>query len=87
MKYELSAKTLEWQEDQIHADGGKEWYDRRMGFGVTFDPSEPEEERYCAAWGEGNSAHFPTLEQAQAWCQQWADDWVRSAAQVREVEA
>ena len=88
MKFELSAKALEWQEDQQSAnDGWAEWYDRRMGFGITFDPSEPEETRYCASWGEGDAEHFSTLEGAQAWCQQQANAWVCSCAHINVIAA
>jgi len=78
---ELRARPLEW----TGPDGGEpaqhgDWYDSRMGFHIGFDADEPEGEQFTAAWGEGDPEQFATLEAAQQWCQQQADDWVRDNA-------
>jgi len=71
----VRAKPLEWQED-----GPGEWCDRHHGFHITQDDQEPEENRFTASWGEGDPEWFPTLEEAQAWCQEAIDRYVREWA-------
>jgi len=71
----VTAKPLEWQED-----GPGEWCDRHHGFHITKDDEEPQEDRFTAAWGEGDPERFPTLEEAQAWCQEAIDRYIREWA-------
>lgn len=72
---EARAKQLEWMEESA-----SEWSDRHHGFHITKDDEEPEEERFTAAWGEGDPEWFPTLEEAQAWCQEAIDRYIREWA-------
>lgn len=75
----VSAKPIEWHE-QVYA-GSKEWTEDRYGFHIVFDPTEPvESEAAFTAWGEGDSENFGTLKEAQEWCQDLIDNWVRSCA-------
>jgi hypothetical protein len=78
---DLRARPLEWtgpdgREPALQGD----WYDRSMGFHIGFDAEEPEGEQFAAAWGEGDPEQFATLEAAQQWCQQQADDFIRDTA-------
>ncbi len=76
----LCAKPLIFDPSRVYPDGSQEWSEREMGFYVGFDPEEPEEDRYMASWGEGDPETFPTLDEAQQWCQNEADEWVRKTA-------
>lgn len=76
----LRARPLEWEPDGEPSARYALWHENRMGFYVAFDADEPEGEQFAAAWGEGDPEQFSTLEAAQQWCQQQADDWVRDNA-------
>lgn len=73
----IKAQPIEWS-----GANGKEWHESKYGFHITHDPSEPLESAYLAAWGEGPDDSFATLEEAQAWCQQVVDDWIRDHAVI-----
>lgn len=70
----ICAKPIEWEDDK------GEWNDKNgFGFYIHFE-DDGSDEPYSAAWGEGDSETFATLEEAQAWCQDTIDSWVRENA-------
>ncbi|WP_028840215.1 hypothetical protein [Thermomonas fusca] len=88
MQVELTAKPLQFTEDGPHSiTGCTEWIDGLMGFHITCDPSEPPEFRYSAAWGEGDSECFASLEEAKEWCQSLADGWIKECGQATVIAA
>jgi hypothetical protein len=76
----ITAKMIEWGEQRSRSGDVKEWHENRYGFYIARD--DEEEEPYGAAWGEGDTERFKTLEEAQAWCQAEIDRWVSSCAVV-----
>lgn len=76
----LAAKPLKWSVEHSSPSGYREYSEGSMGFHITRDPSEERDCRYCAAWGEGDAEHFPTLKEAKAWCQDQADAFIRDNA-------
>lgn len=73
-----TAKRIEWAETTPPG----QWDDTRYGFTITHNQDEDEGYRYHASWGEGPEDSFATLEEAQQWCQEQADDLVRDWAIV-----
>jgi hypothetical protein len=79
----LCARPIEWVAE---SDGG-EWSDNNgFGFHVSLD-DDGSGEPYSAAWGEGDSESFATLEEAQAWCQETIDSWLRENAIPKNAQA
>ena len=74
----ITAQPVEWDA----AKNAREWHDTRYGFYITLDDEAEADDRFRAAWGEGDSEGFASLEAAQAWCQQEVDQWVASVAVV-----
>jgi hypothetical protein len=72
----VSAKPIQWEESAPYPDGVTEWTEDQYGFHIRHDPSEDDDYRYAAAWGEGDTEHFGSIEEAQAWCQSEIDGWV-----------
>lgn len=84
----IRAKPLEWEEvAQFNTTRDKEWTDKRMGFHIAYDPDDDTDSRYSAAWGEGETEFFATLEDAKEWCQSEVDDWIRKNATVAAAPA
>jgi hypothetical protein len=73
----VRAKPIEWEKSGPFPDGTTQWAEGDYGFHIYHDPrSEDEGYEYRAAWGEGDSEYFGTLEEAQAWCQKEIDEWI-----------
>jgi hypothetical protein len=72
--FTISAKPIEW----IQQDA-RNWNENRYGFYIMH-MLESDPWPYFAAWGEGEEDTFETLEEAQKWCQNTIDRWVRDAA-------
>lgn len=72
----VTAWRLEWTEHK-HNGRDRQWDDGRYGFSIVFDPDDDEDVRYLATWGEGPEDCFSTLEDAQRWCQNIIDAWIR----------
>jgi hypothetical protein len=72
----VRAKPILWNQSDVYPDGVTEWTEGEYGFYVRHDPSEDDGYQYHAAWGEGDTEHFGTLEEAKAWCQSEIDGWV-----------
>lgn len=88
MEIQISAKPLQWAEEQAHpTDGWQEWSEPMMGFRIEFEPKEEPDMRYLATWGEGDSCAHATLDEAKKWCQEQADGWVRDCAQAAVIAA
>ena len=68
MGYTITAKPIDWIPSE------QMWQENRFGFWITHDSDTGE---YEAAWGEGDVGTFPSLEEAQQWCQNAADEWAR----------
>ena len=70
------ARPPEWVE---HKSNGRDrqWTDGRHGFSIVYDPDDEADARYLATWGEGPEDCFATLADAQQWCQDTINDWVR----------
>ncbi|MFM7008394.1 MAG: hypothetical protein ACKO0Z_03560 [Betaproteobacteria bacterium] len=78
MDLTITAKPIQWEEA-----GNGEWLDREYGFSISYDPdSLPELPPYVACWGESDEDFFSTLEEAQAWCQDTINAYVRRVAVV-----
>jgi hypothetical protein len=73
----VTAQPLEWEP---HGDG--DWSDKFCGFYVSHSPDDDAGAPFHAAWGEGDSESFATLDEAKAWCQHEIDCWVRRFALV-----
>lgn len=76
--FTVTAQPLEWEP---HGDG--DWADKYCGFYISHSPEDDAEAPYHAAWGEGDSESFGTLDEAKAWCQREIDGWVRRFAVVK----
>lgn len=74
----VTARPIVWEEDE----DGTQWTEGAYGFAIDFDADEEPPEAYRAAWGEGDSMHFATLHEAQAWCQAEVDRWMAQHAVV-----
>ena len=83
--FQVSAKPLEWPELKEYPNGDAQCDERHMGFVIIRRSDEPEDQRFEAAWGEGDPEFFPTLDEAKQWCQAEADRWVREFAKVEAV--
>jgi hypothetical protein len=81
----VSAKPIQWEESAPYPDGVTEWTEDQYGFHIRHDPSEDDDYRYAAAWGEGDTEHFGTLEEAQAWCQSEIDGWVAHVSVIDQA--
>jgi hypothetical protein len=66
----VKASPIEWIEDSNDV----EWYDSRFGFHII---REDQNEPYWACWGEGPQETFESLQEAQEWCQEAIDAWIR----------
>lgn len=66
----VSVRALEW-----NLEYETMWADMHHGFTIMVEPDDPKP--YHAAWGEGDTEEFATLEQAMAWCQAEIDAWAR----------
>ena len=73
----VTAQPLVWE---LH--GKNDFADKYCGFYISHAPDDDAEEPYHAAWGEGDSESFATLDEAEAWCQREIDMWVRRFALV-----
>ena len=51
-----------------------------LGFCISEDLADAPESRFSASWGESDCECFPSLEAAQAWCQEEIDRFVESIA-------
>ena len=69
------AKPFEWTHGIWPLN--QQWDDSRYGFSIIYDESEEVDSRYQASWGEDDAESFATLEEAQKWCQDQIDYWVR----------
>ena len=86
MNIEITAKPLEWKPEAPNLNGWREWQESRMGFSIYFDPEEPTHLQFCASWGEGDSEHFGSLDEAKEWCQDLASGWVRDCGMAAVPE-
>lgn len=82
----LCAIPLQFDAGTIYPDDHQEWNESVLGFHISYEPDEPEGERFRAAWGEGESESFGTLEAAQEHCQIEADAWVRKIAHIDQSQ-
>jgi len=64
----VKAKPLVWKESP------GQWDEHGFGFSVSLN-IEGDSTQYDASWGEGDADTFPTLKNAQEWCQKNADDF------------
>lgn len=79
----IKAKKIKWEESKFESNPGySEFYDDAYGFHITEDPGKNPDDRFYAAWGEGDGEHFETLELAKEWCQQEIDTWIGTHAIV-----
>lgn len=78
-EYTIKAKPLEW-EGGDYSQYGREWTDKKLGFCISEDLADAPESRFSASWGESDCECFPSLEAAQAWCQEEIDRFVESIA-------
>lgn len=78
MEFTVVAKPIVWEP----SGDGQQWDERQYGFSITYDPGEGDDYKYHASWGEGPEDSFGTLAEAQQWCQDYADGWVRECALV-----
>lgn len=72
----IVARPLEWEEHQ----SGQQWTDKRCGFCIIFAPEDDADKPFNAAWGEGDSESFATLDEAKEWCQKEIDGWIAQLA-------
>lgn len=73
----LTAKPIEWEQDD-----DKQWSEKnpvRWGFTIQLDDEETPAV-YRAYWGESDGEACDTLEEAMAWCQRTADEFVADVA-------
>lgn len=73
----LKAKPIEWEQDD-----DKQWSEKnpvRWGFTIQLDDDETPPV-YRAYWGENDGETCDSLEEAKAWCQKTADDFIADAA-------
>lgn len=70
----IKAMPIAWTKD------GDTWNETQYGFHIYIDTDEPLERRYSASWGEDDAEYFPSLEEAQYWCQDRIDIWIESVA-------
>ena len=87
MQIELTAKPLQFNTDGPTVNGYCEYTDSLMGFHIAYDPEEQPDYQFAAEWGEGETQHFRTLEEAQAWCQAEADGWIKDCGQATVIAA
>lgn len=73
----ITAKPIEWT-----TGDSQQWDECLYGFSIIYDDEVEEDYRYQACWGEGTEAGFATLTEAQQWCQDTIDAWMRSMAVV-----
>lgn len=80
-------KPIDWTyECGRGAPGFQEWIDDRYGFHIRLSP-DISAAPYIAAWGEGDSEEFATLEDAKQWCQQQIEAWVVENTELLEQPA
>lgn len=77
MKFVITAKPIEWIPSERY------WEESRYGFTITYDTDSKE---YSAAWGEGDDFGFESLDDAQQWCQDTADEWIGNNALVTQMD-
>jgi len=73
----VTAKPIKWEQTDDAF-----WADPEYGFTITEEPDCDTDSRFVAAWGDGGDMHFATFEEAEAWCQEEIDDWVKAIAVV-----
>lgn len=78
----IIAKPLEWEASELN--GSTDWHDKHLGFYVSEDLAEELDSRFQASWGDSDGQYFSTLDEAKAWCQQEADNYMSQYAMVKE---
>lgn len=74
--HRIVAKPLEWEQD--HDDQWSEKNPAPWGFSIFLNASDPP--TYEAYWGEGDGEECATLDEAKAWCQKTADEFIAQQA-------
>ena len=81
----LAAKSLDWEQDEEN-----QWSEKnpvRWGFYIVLEnEDELEPPEYRAYWGESDGETCATLDEAKAWCQKTADNFIADAALVTHNE-
>lgn len=71
----IKAKPCEWKEE-----GTGVWIDKMHGLNITLEDNE-----YYAEFNEVVGESFPTLQEAQDWCQIAIDDYINEHGMIEAV--